>query len=114
LTDAEQVAAYTTTGFDEPYCFADLKPGKYIVRSQPPRNYVSTTDAQVGILLAAGQTVNISCGTRLSRATATTTPAPASATPSSLPPAAVALGVGGLVALAAAGAGGFFLYSQHK
>jgi LysM repeat protein len=65
LAGESQVAAYTTNGIAEPKCFADLVPGAYAVRVELPPSYVSTTDEQIGLALAAGQTARIAFGVRL-------------------------------------------------
>jgi LysM repeat protein len=62
LAGSEQVATYTTTGVNEPYCFENLSPRAYTVRIEPPKGYVPTTDEQIGVALAAGQTANVSFG----------------------------------------------------
>jgi LysM repeat protein len=66
LSGESQVAAYTTNGVAEPRCFADLVPGAYAVRVELPSSYVSTTDEQIGLALAAGQTARVAFGVRLS------------------------------------------------
>ena len=62
LSSADQVAAYTTNGVDEPHCMTDLPSGAYTVRIEAPKNYVATTDQQMGVALASGQTANVSFG----------------------------------------------------
>jgi LysM repeat protein len=64
LAGFDQVATYTTTGVNEPYCFENLPPRAYTVRIEPPKGYVPTTDEQIGVALAAGQTANVSFGTQ--------------------------------------------------
>jgi hypothetical protein len=64
LSGATEVISYTTNGIDEPHCFADVAPGRYVVRVDLPMNYKSTTDEQLGVTLTAGQTVNVSFGTQ--------------------------------------------------
>jgi len=66
LSGESQVAAYTTNGVAEPRCFTDLVPGAYAVRVELPPSYVSTTDEQIGLALAAGQTARVAFGVRLS------------------------------------------------
>jgi LysM repeat protein len=66
LSGESQVAAFTTNGVAEPRCFADLVPGAYTVRVELPPSYVSTTDEQIGLALAAGQTARVAFGVRLS------------------------------------------------
>ena len=66
LSGESQVAAYTTNGVAEPKCFADLVPGAYAVRVELPSSYASTSDEQIGLALAAGQTARIAFGVRLS------------------------------------------------
>jgi LysM repeat protein len=58
LSSAEQVATYTTNGVDEPHCLTDLPSGAYTVRIVAPMNYAATTDQQMGVALASGQTAN--------------------------------------------------------
>jgi hypothetical protein len=65
LSDTDQVATYTTTGVDEPHCFTGLPARAYVVRIEPPKNYIATTDEQLGVALAAGQTANVSFGVRI-------------------------------------------------
>jgi LysM repeat protein len=66
LSGESQVAAFTTDGIAEPRCFADLVPGAYTVRVELPPSYTSTTDEQVGLALATGQTARVAFGVRLS------------------------------------------------
>jgi LysM repeat protein len=66
LSGESQVATCTTNGVAEPRCFTDLVPGAYTVRVELPSSYVSTTDEQIGLALAAGQTANVALGVRLS------------------------------------------------
>jgi len=66
LSGESQIAAYTTNGVAEPRCFTDLVPGAYAVRVELPSSYVSTTDEQIGLALAAGQTARVVSGVRLS------------------------------------------------
>ena len=66
LSGEGQVAAFTTNGIAEPRCFADLMPGAYAVRVELPPSYVSTTDEQIGLALAAGQTARVAFGVQLS------------------------------------------------
>jgi len=66
LSGENPVATYTTNGIAEPRCFADLVPGAYAVRVELPPSYVSTTDEQIGLALAAGQTARVAFGVRLS------------------------------------------------
>jgi LysM repeat protein len=65
LSGESQVAAFTTDGIAEPRCFADLVPGAYTVRVELPPSYISTTDEQVGLALATGQTARVAFGVRL-------------------------------------------------
>jgi LysM repeat protein len=62
LAVTDQVISYTTTGLEEPHCFAGLAPRAYTLRAETPQGYVATTDAQIGVALASGQTVNYSFG----------------------------------------------------
>jgi len=62
LSSADQVAAYTTNGVEEPHCLTDLPSGAYMVRIEAPKNYAATTDEQMGVALASGQTANVSFG----------------------------------------------------
>ena len=76
LSGESQAAAFTTDGITEPRCFADLAPGAYTVRVELPPSYVSTTDEQVGLALATGQTARVAFGVRLSRDKAVPKPTP--------------------------------------
>ena len=76
LSGESQVAAFTTDGIAEPRCFADLVPGAYTVRVELPPTYISTTDEQVGLALAAGQTARVAFGVRLSGDKAVPKPTP--------------------------------------
>ena len=64
LSSAEQVATYTTNGVDEPHCLTGLPSGAYTVRIEAPKNYAATTDQQMGVALASGQTANVSFGVK--------------------------------------------------
>ena len=97
MAGASEMAAYTTDGVDKPFCFSTLPARSYTVRIEPPRNYVATTDSQVGVALAAGQTANISFGTRpFSKGTSDQTATQPSA------PTGLGAGVVGLVIVAGA------------
>jgi LysM repeat protein len=76
LSGESQVAAFTTNGVAEPWCFADLVPGAYAVRVELPPIYVPTTDEQIGLALAAGQTARVAFGVRLSGDKAVPKPTP--------------------------------------
>jgi LysM repeat protein len=62
LAGETPVTTYTTTGVNEPHCFEKLFPRAYTVRIKPPDGYVPTTDEQIGVALASGQTANVSFG----------------------------------------------------
>jgi LysM repeat protein len=62
LAGSDPVATYTTNGTSEPHCFTGLSARAYTVRVEPPKNVTPTTDEQVGVALAAGQTANVSFG----------------------------------------------------
>ena len=62
MSGTDQAAAYTTNGVDEPHCLTSLSSGVYLVRIEAPKNYVATTDEDMGVALAPGQTANVSFG----------------------------------------------------
>ena len=115
LSDATEVTTYTTNGTDEPHCFADVTPGRYVVRVDLPANYKPTTDEQLGVTLAAGQTVNVSFGTQ----------PPAGKNPTAAAESGTAtnvftrfggaiVGLGGLGVVLTMGAVGFVLLSRRQ
>jgi LysM repeat protein len=109
------VITYTTDGVNEPYCFTGLAPRAYTVRAQLPKNYVATTDEQVGVALASGQTANISFGVRPPGGKNTVKGAVSVESDSVLSRyGGTVLGVGGLGVLIAAGVAGWFLVSRRK
>ena len=64
--DGKTSTAYTTSGTQEPHCFADLPDGRYAVNTQLPTDRIATTDSAWQMSLLAGTNVNIMLGTRLS------------------------------------------------
>jgi len=115
LSGATEVTTYTTNGTDEPHCFADVVPGRYVVRVDLPKNYKPTTDEQFGVTLAAGQTVNVSFGAQ----------PPASKSPVATAESSQAtnvftryrgamVGLGGLGMVVMMGAVGFVLLSRQR
>lgn len=112
-----QVATYTTNGVDEPHCFTGLSARAYTVRVEPPKNSVATTDDQIGVALAAGQTANVSFGVQLPGGKGATPGNSSASTGSSNPLARYSgafLGVCGLGVLLAAGAIGFAFVSRRR
>jgi len=115
MADDTQAATYMTNGVDEPHCFTDLPSRAYTVRVEPPMNYVSTTDEQVGVALAAGQTANVSFGTQPPGGKGPAPAAGSGGTTSLLTRyGGVLAGVGGLGVLLVAGIVGLFVISQRK
>ncbi len=115
LSSAEQVATYTTNGVDEPHCLTDLPSGAYTVRIVAPMNYAATTDQQMGVALASGQTANVSFGVQPPGGKGAAE-ATADAERGNLltgPGAAIA-GACGLGVLLVVGAGGFVLLSRRN
>jgi len=115
LTGATEVTTYTTNGTNEPYCFPDLAPGRYVVRVDLPKNYKPTTDEQFGVTLTAGQTVNVSFGTQPPGGKSqVTTPGSGAATNVFTRFGGAMLGMGGLGVVLAVGAVGFVLLSRRQ
>jgi LysM repeat protein len=122
--DGTTAVNYTTTGTQEPYCFATLPDGRYAVNTQLPNDLVATTDSAWQMALLAGTNVNIMLGTQVNapptaEPTAGPTPAPtvpaaAEATPSSNGSAPIALLGGGALILLAGVALFFGLRSRNK
>ncbi len=82
------VAQYTTTGFDEPYCFRKLSPGHYLVSEVSPGGYRSTTHDDWGVTVIDVAAVHVAFGD-YRPVEATPTPRP---TPTPLPPPPTMLG----------------------
>ena len=117
MAGSESVAAYTTNGADEPHCFTGLPARAYTVRVESPKNATPTTDEQVGVALAAGQTANVSFGVQLpggkgAAKSASNTPAESSNVLTRY--GGVVLGVCGLGVLIVAGIVGFVFVSRRK
>jgi LysM repeat protein len=108
-----QTAVYTTSGVDEPHCFAGLPPRAYTVRVEPPKNYVPITDQQMGVALAAGQTANVSFGAQLPGGKATSAGAVDVASLFARYKGAL-FGLGGVGVLLIAGIVGFIVISRRK
>jgi LysM repeat protein len=122
--DGTSAANYTTTGTQEPHCFANLPDGRYAVNTQLPAERLATTDSAWQMSLLAGTNVNIMLGTQVNapptvEPTAEPIPAPtaaaaqaAASTGNSSAPIAL-LGGGALILLA--GVALFFgLRSRNK
>jgi hypothetical protein len=74
VADAQHtVGTYSTTGLNEPFCFASLQPAIYSVSEMNPPGYESSTNDSWGIALSGGATFNLEFG---DRATMTSSPAP--------------------------------------
>jgi LysM repeat protein len=115
LAGADQAATYTTTGADEPHCFQGLAPRAYTVRVESPKGYIATTDEQIGVALAAGQTANISFGTQPPGGKSNQAGAAPAGSGNALARAgSIALGVGGLIVLIGAGVVGFLFISRRR
>lgn len=106
-------ATYTTNGVDEPHCFSNLPARAYTVRIEPPNDYVPTTDEQIGVALAAGQTASVSFGARPSVGRSALS-APGSLSSLFARYRGIVLGAGGIGVLLVAGMVGFFVISQRK
>jgi len=76
------VDEYTTSGFDEPYCFRGLSPGSYFISEVNPAGYRSTTHDDWGVSIVDVNHVHVTFGDYAPEE-ATPTPHP---TPTSLPP----------------------------
>jgi LysM repeat protein len=63
--DGTSAVNYTTTGTQEPHCFANLPDGRYTVNTQLPAERVATTDSAWQMSLLAGTNVNIMLGTQV-------------------------------------------------
>jgi len=115
LSGATEVTTYTTNGTDEPHCFADLAPGRYVVRANLPMNYKPTTDEQFGVTLTAGQTVNVSFGTQPpGDKSQVATPGSGKATNVFTRFGGAMVGLGGLGVVLTVGAVGFVLLSRQR
>jgi len=115
LSGATEVTTYTTNGTDEPHCFADLAPGRYVVRADLPTNYKPTTDEQFGVTLTAGQTVNVSFGTQPPGGKSqAATPGSGKATNVFTRFGGAMAGLGGLGVVLTVGAVGFVLLSRQR
>jgi len=115
LSGATEVTTYTTNGTDEPHCFADLAPGRYVVRADLPTNYKPTTDEQFGVTLTAGQTVNVSFGTQPpGDKSQVATPGSGKATNVFTRFGGAMVGLGGLGVVLTVGAVGFVLLSRQR
>jgi hypothetical protein len=115
LSGATEVTTYTTNGTDEPHCFADLAPGRYVVRADLPMNNKPTTDEQFGVTLTAGQTVNVSFGTQPpGDKSQVATPGSGKATNVFTRFGGAMVGLGGLGVVLTVGAVGFVLLSRRQ
>jgi hypothetical protein len=63
VKDGPPVGSYTTNGVDEPYCFWGLQPNVYIVRSESPRDYI-TTSRNIATLALTNQPIYFALGLR--------------------------------------------------
>jgi len=115
LSGPDQVATYTTNGVDEPHCLTGLSSGAYTVRIEAPKDYVATTDQQMGVALASGRTANVSFGVQ-SPGGGGRTQAATDAERGDLFTryGGVIAGIGGLSALLVASAAGFVFLSRRK
>lgn len=115
FSGADQVADYTTNGVDEPHCMTGLPSGAYTVRIEAPKSYAATTDQQMGVALASGQTANVSFGVKLPGGKGTTQ-ATTDAEGGNLFTryGGAITGIGGLSVLLVAGAAGFVFISRRK
>jgi murein DD-endopeptidase MepM/ murein hydrolase activator NlpD len=115
LSGQDEVAAYTTNGVDEPYCLTGLLSGAYMVRIEAPKNYVATTDQQMGVALASGQTANVSFGVQAPGGRGGAQAATDAERGNLFARyGGVMAGIGGLGALLVAGAAGFVFLSRRK
>ena len=62
LKGSEQAGTYTTDGTAEPYCFAELVSGDYVVSASAPQGYGLTTPDQLRVQLQSGSTINLIFG----------------------------------------------------
>ena len=116
--------AYTTDGISEPYCFQNLKPGDITVQQTPATGYTLADSAEQQVLLASGQTATLELGYRQQEVAnpteeqpaseAAETPAAESETETAVAPVNGLWIGGGIVALVATGAAGFFLGRRRK
>jgi LysM repeat protein len=60
--DKGVVGSYTSDGVSEPYCFAQLVPGTYMVQLTKPGGYNTTTPEYWAVPLPAGATANVEFG----------------------------------------------------
>jgi LysM repeat protein len=61
-SEAGIVGSYTSDGVSEPYCFAQLVPGTYMVQLTKPSAYNTTTPEYWAVPLPAGATANVEFG----------------------------------------------------
>ncbi|MBN1923125.1 MAG: LysM peptidoglycan-binding domain-containing protein [Anaerolineae bacterium] len=110
--------AYTTDGISEPYCFQNLEPGSITVQQTPAAGYTSADPAERKVMLAPGQTATLELGyqQQAEQPTPETVETPAAESETETP-AAPGKGLwigGGIVALLATGAAGYFLGRRRK
>ena len=110
--------AYTTDGISEPYCFQNLEAGNYTVQQTPAAGYTSAEPAERQVLLAPGQTATLELGYQQQAEQPTPemveTPAAESETETAATPGKGLWIGGGVVALLATGAAGYFLGRRRK
>ena len=58
------VASHTTDGVTEPYCFAGLTSGEYVIRVTVPKGYILASDVTAMVSLASGQMRHVAFGVR--------------------------------------------------
>jgi len=111
----KEVAAYTTTGVNEPHCFAKLSPRTYMVRIESPKGYMPTTDEVVGVALVSGQMAPVSFGVKTGNSPAGSATDESGEAPNLIARyQGVALGVCGVLVLVTAGVLGFVFVSRQK
>ena len=83
--DRQLVAEYATDGVNEPHTFT-VEPGKYLLIEGDAEGFISTSPNDWGIVVAAGESVDIAFGDQRAPApTATTVPPTPTATPQPTP-----------------------------
>ncbi len=120
----DPAGAYTTDGISEPYCFQNLKPGSVTVQQAPAAGYTPVDPGEQKVVLAPGQTATLELGYRQQEVAnpteeqpvseAAETPVAESETETAVAPGNGLWIAGGIVALVATGAAGFFLGRRRK